>query len=197
MKMKLINTRWTSAIPALLVVALVSAGTGTAFTTSNPWVDGLFKGVCKNSIVNCNVYGIKANAWLNGGPQGADIGPDGQYFFAVLTPGGELNPNDGPASNLSDDYDHYTNRTFSVTGGVISYYSGTHDQDSGDTLNMSRKYCLIKNGCTPDGSPPLIRLFPYADTTNAGGVYIMAICSLANGYPVDPSTCKYDAFRIG
>jgi hypothetical protein len=37
---------------------------------------------------------------------------------------------------------------------------------------------------------------PYANTPNSGGVYIMAICSLEDGYPVDPKNCKYDAFKI-
>src|SRR5206468_12328431 len=41
-----------------------------------------------------------------------------------------------------------------------------------------------------------IRLMPYDDTTNNGGVYILAICSLDNGYPVSPSDCKYDAFKV-
>jgi hypothetical protein len=44
---------------------------------------------------------------------------------------------------------------------------------------------------------------PYDDTTNPGGVYILAICSLAdadssaaNQPGVDPSDCKYDAFKV-
>ena len=48
-------------------------------------------------------------------------------------------------------------------------------------------------------SPPLIRLAPYADTTNPGGVYILAICYLGpsgTSYPVDPRDCKYDAFKV-
>jgi hypothetical protein len=42
----------------------------------------------------------------------------------------------------------------------------------------------------------LIQLAPYDDTTNPGGVYILAACSLDGGYPVDPSDCKYDAFKV-
>ena len=61
----------------------------------NPWVDGEFKDVCKNSQVNCNIYGIKPDVWLNGGPAANGLGPDGEYFFAVLVPGGQPNPNDG------------------------------------------------------------------------------------------------------
>ena len=44
----------------------------------------------------------------------------------------------------------------------------------------------------------LVQLAPYDDTTNPGGVYILAICSLGDGsnYPVDPRDCKYDAFKV-
>ncbi len=86
---------------------------------------------------------------------------------------------------MSDDYDAYTNRTFTVTDGEVSAYSGTHDLDSGTPGNPK-----------VDDKAPYIRLFPYADTTNPGGVYIMAICSLEDGYPVDPRDCKYDAFKV-
>ncbi len=128
--------------------------TGAAFTTVNETVDGT--GHCKNGNpnVNCNIYDGKQYVWLNGGPLAASVG-DGTYFFAVLDPGGQADPNDGAAKNLSDDFDAYTNRTFSVSGGVLSY-AGTHD--------------FANNK---------IRLCRYADTTNPGGVYIMAICSLA------------------
>lgn len=163
-----------SMLAMLLPIAVASANTpvsGAAFTTTNTNVDGT--GHCKNGNedVNCNIYDGKDFVWLNGGPSTAYVG-DGDYFFAVLDPGGQADPNDGAAKNLSDDYDAYANRTFSVSGGVVSY-GGTHDFDSNK-----------------------IRLMPYADTSNPGGVYILAICSLADGYPVDPSDCKYDAFKI-
>jgi hypothetical protein len=178
------------------VVLVASAVSGAAFTTFNPWVDGDFRSVCKNSQINCNIYGDKRDVWLNGGPAANGLGPDGQYFFAVLVPGGQPDPNDGGAKNLSDDYDAYTNRTFTVSAGEVSFYGGTHDQDSGDTLNPARPFCATPRACSPDGSPPFIRLFPYANTWNPGGVYIMAICSLDRGYPVEPRDCKYDAFKV-
>jgi hypothetical protein len=155
-----------SASPALAV-------SGAGYTTVNPAVDG--PNHCKNGNpgVNCNIYDGKPYVWLNGGPAANGLGPDGQYFFAVLVPGGQPNPNDGGPKNLSDDFDAYTNRTFTVTGGEVSAYAGTHT-----------------------ATIPLIRLFPYADTTNPGGVYIMAICSLGAGYPVEPRDCKYDAFKV-
>ena len=54
---------------ALLTAAIVltaNAVSGAAFTTFNPWVDGEFRDVCKNSIINCNIYGSKPDVWLNG-----------------------------------------------------------------------------------------------------------------------------------
>src|ERR1044072_5212027 len=87
--------------------------TGAAFTTTNTNADGT--GHCKNGNedVNCNIYDGKQYVWLNGGPSTAYVG-DGDYFFAVLEPGGQGgndNPNDGTPKNLSDDYDAHTNRT--------------------------------------------------------------------------------------
>jgi len=163
----------------------VGGVSGAAFTTFNAAADGPGKDVCKNTAINCNIYGAKEYVWLNGGPAANGLGPDGAYFFAVLEPGGQPNPNDGGAKNLSDDYDTYTNRTFTVSGGEVSAYQGTHDFDSGTQGNPK-----------VDGSPPFIRLFPYEDTSNPGGVYILAICSLEDGYPVAPRDCKYDAFKV-
>src|ERR671937_1104807 len=171
---------------ALIVVGVVSVATaggfagsaaantpvtGAGFTTVNEGVDGA--GHCQNGnpSVNCNIYDGKQYVWLNGGPSVAYVG-DGDYFFAVLDPGGQADPNDGAAKNLSDDFDAYTNRTFSVSGSTV-VYAGSHDFDSNK-----------------------IRLADYADTPNPGGVYILAICSLATGYPVNPSDCKYDAFKV-
>lgn len=196
MKVKLFAALVLTLVLALGTAAVVSAVSGAAFTTFNPWVDGFFKEVCKNSIINCNIYGQKPDVWLNGGPSANGLAPAGDYFFAVLVPGGQPNPNDGGPKNLSDDYDLYTNRTFTITDGEVVAYTGTHDMDSGDFINANRKYCNSPRGCSPDGSPPLIRLYPFADTWNPGGVYILAICSLADGYPVEPRDCKYDAFKV-
>jgi hypothetical protein len=189
--MKRTARRWVAvASTAAAVAAMTSAGlggaalasnsppvTGAAFTTVNP-TDGT--GTCLNGNpgVNCNIYTDKAFVWLNGGPSTAYVGA-GSYFFAVLVPGGQHDPNDGAVDNLSDDANgDYTTRTFSVDAdGNVAYTRppGTHDLDGN-----------------------LIRLMPYDDTTNPGGVYIMAICSLDGtpSYPVTPSRCKYDAFKI-
>jgi hypothetical protein len=170
---------------ALAAPAMASGGVnGADFTTMNTTFDGT--GHCKNGNgnVNCNIYDGKQYVWTNGGPDTNKLLPDGYYFFAVLVPGGQSDPNDGATDNLSDDYDAWTNRTFRITNGEISSYTGTHIQGVDTNDNNERK----------------IRLYPYADTTNNGGVYIMATCYLGTDpshftYPVVPKTCKYDAFK--
>jgi hypothetical protein len=167
-------------LTAAFLVPLIGAGSasantpvpGAAFTTVNENVDGTGHCTNGNPNVNCNIYDGKKFVWLNGGPSVAYVG-DGTYFFAVLDPGGQADPKDGASKNLSDDFDTYQNRTFSVSGGTVTY-TGSHDFDSNK-----------------------IRLADYADTSNPGGVYILAICSLADGYDnVNADDCKYDAFKI-
>ena len=160
-----------AALVALALAAPAANAAGAAFTTVNEDVDGV--GHCQNGnpAVNCNIYDGKEFVWLNGGPTAASLG-DGTYFFAVLAPGGQHNPNDPADGGTILSTDLHGARTFTVSGGTIAY-GGPHDSANNK-----------------------IRLVPYDDTPNPGGVYILAICSLAKGYPVNPSTCKYDAFKV-
>jgi hypothetical protein len=184
---------------------------GAGFTTTNPAVDNPTDDpaidLCLNGpgTVNCNLYGDKAYVWINGGPNqtGPSALSDGVYFFTVLEPSGQNDPNDGGDNVLSDTDasggtgttgggDSYVERRFTTAGGDISTYLGsTHTTSSSLTQGL------------------LIRLLPYDDTSNPGGVYIMAICriDLQTSYdpitktydvendPVDPASCKYDAFK--
>lgn len=150
--------------------------TGAAFTTTNAAEDGTagcLNGVYAPDVNNCNIYSGKKFVWLSGGPATAYVG-DGTYFFAVLAPGGQADPNDGAVKNLSDDVTGtpLSDRTYSVTGATITY-GGSHD--------------FVNNK---------IRLLPYDNTTNPGGVYILAICATGAGATVTPSSCKYDAFKV-
>jgi hypothetical protein len=176
------------AASAFLVwTANANAVSGAAFTTVNETADG--PGHCQNGNpnVNCNLYNGKAYVWLNGGPSANQLLPDGKYFFAVLVPGKQPNPNDAtPVSttdkNLSDEHTTYLQRTFTITNGEVSSYAGPH-QFAFDPITGTWK----------------IRLSPYSDTTNNGGVYILAICSTGPtgaNYPVNPRDCKYDAFKV-
>ena len=165
-------------VVALVVVPLavanaVSTTDNLGYTEPSTYVDQH----CLNGQgTNCNLYLDKRDVWLSGLPVSSALGA-GTYFFAILSPGEQPSPEDGGAKNLSDDFDSYTNRTFSVDGdGGITSYGGTHLQD-GDKLQMA----------------------PFADTTNNGGVYILAVCSLGpdgTSYPPAPSACKYDAFKV-
>jgi hypothetical protein len=158
---------------AALMVVFLPAGLGSAdspatFTTINP-SDGDH---CLNGpgVVNCNLYDGKEFVWLNGGPANAQLG-GGNYFFAVLSPGGQNDPNDGAADLLSTDA--HSNRTFSVSSAGVVTYTGTHVFDS---------------------TTGLINVMPYDDTPNNGGVYILAVCTDVT--PAKPKDCKYDAFKV-
>jgi hypothetical protein len=195
---RLVGLTGIVALAAIMMAVFTgSAGAivaGGGFTTINSAVDG--PGTCFNGpgVVNCNIYASKSAVWINGGPtNGANALTDGTYFFVVGVPGGEQcgidDGNDGallapptpcPDLNLSDNNDAYTNRTFTVSGGKITAYSGTHD-----------KYWT--------GSQYLIRLMPYDDTTNNGGEYFLGMCRIdagTAGYPASPAQCKYDNFKV-
>src|SRR4051812_3680827 len=173
--------------------ALSVAGAGFTTTNTEAVADGGDgTGHCKNGneAINCNIYDGKDFVWLNGGPGTAALGA-GTYVFAVLEPGGQggnNNPNDGTPKNLSDlspttltpGGDDWHNRVFTIDADGNITSDGTHD------FNHNK-----------------IRLMPYDDTPNPGGVYIMAICSLdgrdesaANEPGVNPALCKYDAFKV-
>ena len=171
----------TLIVFTLAVSIPANAAPGAGFTTFDTSLLG-----CLDSPngIDCNNYAAKEDVFMNGGPNAAGLS-DGGYFFAVLVPGfqngGFL---DGANGNLSDitasnggpgGGDDVSNRTFTVSNHLISSYGGTHFV-----------------GIDPQGHQ-VIQLLPYDDTSNPGGVYILAICSVnATG----PSQCKYDAFRI-
>jgi uncharacterized repeat protein (TIGR01451 family) len=194
----------TTALVSLLVffVAGALAVSGAAFTSTNPAADNGSTGdpaLCLNGGAktntlpanNCNIYTDKAYVWLNGGPDAAAL-EDGIYFFTVLVPGGKNSdtndagtvPDDGTGTdkNLSDDYDNYLARTFSIENGVVTNL-GSHDFENG-----------------------MLRLAPYSDTTNNGDEYTVNICKLGAlgtaeadyAYPIDDnqSECKSDNFKV-
>lgn len=160
---------------------------GAGYTTFDDALGGCLNGANPNGI-NCNAYDRKEHVFMSGGPNHPQNGlSDGSYFFAVLTPGSQLDGFlDGAEGNLSDTTvggtvgdngsgDLVDNRTFTVLGHEVITYDGTHAM-----------------GTTPNGRTA-ISLFPFDDTDNHGGVYVLAICATG---ATDPSQCKYDAFRI-
>jgi hypothetical protein len=174
-----------TAVAALALAPAAHAVTGAAFTTFDDPAACL-DGNAPNGI-NCNNYANKDGVYTSGGPTTAGLG-DGEYYFAVLTPGSQNGGFiEGADGNLSDQHaggttgdlgtgDEQSNRTFTVTGGVISSYpSATH-----------------ATGTDPQGHP-VIQLAPYDDTDNPGGVYILAICKVG---ATSPSDCKTDMFKV-
>jgi hypothetical protein len=149
------------------VTGAVSTSTNDAATVGN--------GACvAGTAVNCNIYSSADDVWLSGLPNSAALG-DGTYFFAVLSPGGQADPQDGSAKNLSSPHDAYTARTFTISSGAITY-GGPHEFQNNE-----------------------IELSPYGPTPNNGGVFILAVCRLASPTStsaVDASACKYDAFKV-
>src|SRR5690349_9370586 len=167
------------SVTALAAASLLALDIGTAaassaasFTATNNDVDG--PGHCNNGPVdpvNCNSYDGKQYAWLNAGPDGAALA-QGTYYFAVLSPSGQQDPTDGAPNNLSDGANgDVTTRTFTVGSDGMITYTGTHDFD---VANQK------------------LRLMPYDDTTNGGGVYILAVCPTAG----TSGSCKFDAFKV-
>jgi hypothetical protein len=179
-----------AAATALVVFVPGAIGAGNAgYTTFDVAVLGCVHG--SPNGINCNTYATKSAVYANGGPTGGKGLPDGNYYFAVLTPGsqngGFLQGADG---NLSDTTvgattgdlgsgDAQACRTFSVAGGLIANtYAGAT--------------CHHATGVDPQGNF-IIALAPFDDTDNPGGVYIMAICHVG---AASPSDCKYDAFKV-
>jgi hypothetical protein len=165
------------ALPASAIVA------GAGYTT----FDAVQGGCLDNHTgVNCNNYTSKDDVYMSGGPTAAGLS-DGDYYFSVLVPGFQNGGfAEGADGNLSDETagsttgdagsgDAIGNRTFTVSDHLITTYLGTHTP-----------------GTSPNGKA-ILQLMRYDDTSNAGGVYILAICQLNATLP---SQCKYDAFRI-
>jgi hypothetical protein len=152
--------------------------------------------------VNCNIYANKTDVFISGTPNPAALGA-GTYFFAVLAPGGQPDPNDGGTKNLSDtSCSPYTCPKTNADGSVIP---------SGD-LVTNREFSSDGTGnITPlggsshayDSANQVIQVAPFDDTTNPGGVYILATCKISDTQAfvasvptADPSNCKYDAFKV-
>lgn len=91
---KVLST-WCVGLLCALAFGNAAAVSGAAFTTVNPNADGNGT-LCLNGnpLNNCNIYTSKSFVWLNGGPATAYVG-DGNYFFTVLDPGGQNDPNNG------------------------------------------------------------------------------------------------------
>ncbi|MCX6395548.1 MAG: hypothetical protein NTV23_03595 [Propionibacteriales bacterium] len=149
----------TAAGGAISTTTNVGAGTGQCLSPDSA-----------DDPINCNSYAAKPDVWLSNLPQAL---PDGDYFFAVVSPGGQADPNDGTPKLLSTD--SHLDRTFKVVAGTVT------------TAGTTGNHAVVNNQ---------VQLADFADTTNGGGVYVAVVCAAAD-YPVAGGDCKYDAFKVG
>jgi hypothetical protein len=180
-----LGLRWTvgliTALAALVVVPLALAGAINTTTDPGQTVNGKTTQVCVNGpdpSVNCNIYQQKEDVFLSGSPVQASLGA-GTYYFAVVSPGGQPDPNPGAPDLLPSDAG--IQREFSLDNAGTIFNLGDHLLDSNK-----------------------LSVFPYNDTPNNGGVYILAVCKISSSQntvaitlpTVDPEDCKYDAFKV-
>ena len=107
----------SSAITAALAVVMAVLLSTPALANVK---GAIFTTTVNGSVVNANIYNSTCDVYLNGGPgpnapaTAAGL-PDGDYYFQVTDPSG--------AQLLSTDA--VSNRSFHVTGGVITAFTGT------------------------------------------------------------------------
>jgi hypothetical protein len=137
------------------------------------------------TAINCNTYADKLDVYVSGGPTAGGIKAAGDYYFAVIEPGSQhafLGDGTGDLSLCGND--PVSQRTFTVGfdvdgNPIIDSYAGT---THGTATNTNGKFVI-------DAGDPLNL---YCDTSNGGGVYILAICSVG---ATSDSQCKFDAFK--
>lgn len=177
-----------------LAILFVLSFIVTAPAESAPPLPGaIFTTLADGTRVNANIFEEKCDVYLDGGPgpnAPADAAglPDGDYFFQVTDPSGQILLSTNPVEN----------RQFEVAGGIIIDLSGVGNHITGvDT----------------DNNAVTIQLCPFDDTPNPGGVYKVWITPIDDfeGYPtiVDngyspgnfhgfiPAASKTDNFKIG
>src|SRR5436190_17569520 len=110
-----------AAVAALIVVPLALAGAINTTTDPGKTVGTATTLACINGpdpSVNCNIYEQKEDVFLSGSPISASLGA-GTYFFAVLEPGGQPDPSDSGAKNLSVFYGSAATREFSINNSAV------------------------------------------------------------------------------
>ena len=151
------------ALSGLLAgIPAIAGMSGAIFTTNE---DG--------SFVNGKVYDAGEDVYLNGGPRAnrncTSAGlPDGDYYFQVTDPSGK--------ERLSD-FGH-NNGTITVSGGVISVYSGAHGHGSGRCSDVT------------------VQLAPFGPTSNPGGEYKVWVTPVASYACSDPASLCAGTFGL-
>jgi hypothetical protein len=178
----------TAVSAAAVTVLFVLAGGAGAIVAGAGYSTALSNDTCiHGTVINCNAYASKTDVYVSGGPTAGGITTAGEYYFAIVAPGSQnqfLQDGTGDLSLCGSD--PVSERTFAVAldpdgNPIIDSYSGsTHATGQ---INGDGKFVIDA------GDPSNL----YCDTPNAGGVYILAICSVG---ATSPSQCKFDAFKV-
>jgi hypothetical protein len=133
------------ALAALLWPSTAAALSGAVYTSN---FDG--------SIVNANVdYPAKTDVYLTGGPCGGGSHlADGDYYFEVSSPSGDLLSTDSIGS-----------RKFTVAN---------------DFIQSTTAHATNPVNCSPPVTGITVQLAPFADTPNSGGEYKLTIATAAS-----------------
>jgi hypothetical protein len=188
--------RMSSVVSALgLVVATLAAPSAWANVSG-----AIYTSLLDGSEVNFNIYGSKADVYLNGGPgkgagtNAAGLAPDGRYIFMVTSPDGQL---------LSTDI--ASCRQVHVIGGLVRGIALPEATDPAcPALHLNGAPSPQAGGATA------VQLLPYSDTPNPGGEYKAWLTPKASfACDMDEVTCangrhgfinsesKTDNFKVG
>lgn len=163
------------------IAALVFSLTSSAATAA-PITGAIFTTLKDGSAVNYNIYDVKEDVYLNGGPVSPKAPctaaglPDGEYYFQVTDPSGRW--------LLSSD--PITDRKVQVYGGYIVGYLGTTPDRTATGMKCNKRTMTV-------------RLYPFDDTPNPGGEYKVWMAPVTNVSPENfrfiPSQTKTDNFK--
>lgn len=140
--------------PATLATVLIAASLSSGPAFAHAINGAIYTSTFNHSVVNGNLYEAKEDVYLNGGPNNSQCNggklDDDTYYFQVTDPSGK--------SLLHNGGDGVAKRKFTVSGGVISSY---------DYVGPGQRPLGLDSAC---GSKA-IRLAPFQNTPNNGGVY--------------------------
>ena len=160
--------KYFGRLGAMCLVLFAAAGVAHAYTGA------IFTTLSDGTSVNANIYDLKADVYLNGGPQNQNSAglPDGFYFFQVTNPSGSV--------LLSTD--DAVCRQLQVAGGVVAGPAFSPSYPSG---------CLHAPGTTniANGSTP-VQLIPFLDTPNNGGEYKVWLIAQTAGTAISGSDAR-------
>lgn len=137
-----------SSLVSMVGVAAAAMAAPASFANVS---GAIYTTLSDGSEVNFNIYPLKTDVYLNGGPgkgspsPSPGLVPDGVYVFMVTSPNGELLSTD-PAQC----------RQVQVTGGLVVGATGP---------------CPHVNGTLQASGAVAVQLIPYNDTPNPGGEY--------------------------